>query len=221
MKLYLCSKTVLRFYPAAGKFINDYSTNVAEAPRNAFVDLHGRIVAVVDQQKINVDEVWIILETRCVERLLSHLKKYLSLSETTLEKLDAKKVYWDLEAHKPIVTDQSMPEVVSEEEFTRYRVQNNLRLQGVDYDDEMILNLADDTLVSYTKGCYLGQEIVARVHYRGRAPKKIVVRSENECTPEESARMTSKVWDPVRSQTVGFVLVSHVSLRGAEGDEAI
>ena len=205
MKLYLCSKTALRFYPCGAKFIKDYSTNVPEALRNAFVDIHGKIIVVVDQQKISEEEVWIILETKFVERLLSHLKKYLSLSGTTVEKIDSKKVYWDLETHQLIVTDKAMPAVVSKEEFTLYRVQNNLPLQGVDYDEELVLNLADDSLVSYAKGCYLGQEIVARVHYRGSPPKKLVVKSENECSPEELGRMTSKVLDPVRGQRAGFV----------------
>ena len=33
--------------------------------------------------------------------------------------------------------------------------------------------LADET-VSYTKGCYLGQEIVARIHYRGAVNRRLV-----------------------------------------------
>ena len=205
MKLCQCNKTVLRFYPEAAVFLNGYTTNVPEAPRAAFTDIQGKIVAVVYQQKISKDEVWVFVESPFVERLLSHLKKYLSLSDTIVEMLTDKKVYWDLEMHKPVVVDSPMPAAVSEEEFTLYRVQNNLPLQGTDFDQEMVLNLGDDSLVSYSKGCYLGQEIVARVHYRGKAPKQLVVKSEKECGPEELGRMTSKVFDPFRKMFVGFV----------------
>ncbi|HTY77816.1 MAG TPA: aminomethyltransferase family protein [Candidatus Bathyarchaeia archaeon] len=48
------------------------------------------------------------------------------------------------------------------------RVEAGLPLYGVDVDDSVILpETRLDALVSYTKGCYIGQETVARVKYRG------------------------------------------------------
>src|SRR5262249_52810570 len=50
-----------------------------------------------------------------------------------------------------------------------------------------------DSLVSYTKGCYIGQETVARVKYRGhvnRALSGLVV--EGERVPEPGARVTAE-----------------------------
>lgn len=209
MKLYKCDKTVLRFQPKGADFINAYSTNSPEAARSAFVDIHGKIVAVADLQKISQEEMRVIVETKFVGRLLAHLKKYLAVSGTAAEALDEKKVYWDLETKRLLVTDEVMPAQVSQEEFTRFRMQNNLPLQGVDFDEEMVLNLADESLVSYSKGCYLGQEVVARVHYRAHPPKKLVVRSEEECDVQEKTRMTSKVRDSQSGKTIGFVL-THV-----------
>lgn len=221
MKLYRCRKTVLRFYPNAGRFIRDYSTNVPEAPRNAFVNLQGKTIAVVDQCKISEEELWVVLELSVAARFLSHLKKYLFLTGTTAQTDEKMKVYWDLENKiKPgpgnrlipqkmgqlLVTETELETNVTEEEFTLFRVKNGIPLQGVDYDEELVLNLGDDTLVSFTKGCYLGQEIVARVHYRGKAPKKLVVKPEGECGPEELDRMTSKVFDSALGQRVGFVM---------------
>jgi folate-binding protein YgfZ len=46
---------------------------------------------------------------------------------------------------------------------------------GVDFGDESLpqeTGLVDEA-VSFTKGCYLGQEIVARLHYRGQAPRQL------------------------------------------------
>ena len=45
------------------------------------------------------------------------------------------------------------------------------RLLLVDDDEELLLNIFPDGYVSYTKGCYLGQEIIARVHYRAKPSK--------------------------------------------------
>ena len=176
MKLYACDKTVLRFYPKAASFLNGYTTNTVEAPRTAFVDIQGKVVAVAHQFKKSEDEVWIAVETPFVGRLLEHLKKYLSLSDTRAERL-SQKVYWDLEGGQLVLSEKALEAPVTEEEFKRYRLEHGLPLQGVDFDREMVLNLGDEGLVSYAKGCYLGQEIVARVHYKGRAPKKLVAKA--------------------------------------------
>jgi folate-binding protein YgfZ len=48
------------------------------------------------------------------------------------------------------------------------RVEAGIPLYGPDVDDTLILpETRLDALVSYTKGCYIGQETVARVKYRG------------------------------------------------------
>ena len=176
MKLYSCDKTVIRFFPEGAAFLKGYTTNTAEAPRNAFVDIQGKIVAVFDQFKKSQDEVWAVVETPFVERLMNHLKKYLFLSQTRAEILP-KKVYWNIENKQLILSDETLKTNVSEHEFKAFRLKNKIPLQGVDFDEEMILNLDDESLVSYTKGCYLGQEIVARVHYRSKPPKKLVVKN--------------------------------------------
>ena len=54
------------------------------------------------------------------------------------------------------------------------RIEHGHPLWGVDYDDS---NLPQETgiddAVDYEKGCYLGQEIVARIHYRGQPARKM------------------------------------------------
>jgi folate-binding protein YgfZ len=44
---------------------------------------------------------------------------------------------------------------------------------GVDLDDTNIVTEGLDDAVSYTKGCYVGQEIIARIKYRGHVAKKL------------------------------------------------
>ncbi|MEJ7812821.1 MAG: glycine cleavage T C-terminal barrel domain-containing protein [Gemmatimonadaceae bacterium] len=47
---------------------------------------------------------------------------------------------------------------------------------GVDIDDSTIpqeANMDDHHAISYTKGCYTGQEVVARVHFRGHVNKQL------------------------------------------------
>jgi folate-binding protein YgfZ len=80
-----------------------------------------------------------------------------------------------------------------------------------DVDDSVILpETRLESLVSYTKGCYIGQETVARVKYRGhvnRALSGLVV--EGERVPETGARLIAegkeigRVTSAVRSVALG------------------
>ena len=80
-----------------------------------------------------------------------------------------------------------------------------------DVDDSVILpETRLESLVSYTKGCYIGQETVARVKYRGhvnRALSGLVV--EGERVPDAGARLTvegkevGRVTSAVRSIALG------------------
>jgi len=55
------------------------------------------------------------------------------------------------------------------------RVEDGEPRFGTDYGEEAFpQETGDELAISYTKGCYLGQEVVARIHYRGgvqRAPR--------------------------------------------------
>ncbi len=58
--------------------------------------------------------------------------------------------------------------------------------------------------VSFTKGCYLGQEIVERIRARGHVNKKLE-RFEGE--PPAGAEVVSSVVSPAMGNTVGFAWV--------------
>lgn len=101
-----------------------------------------------------------------------------------------------------VFSPKRLPGSATEEAFRRFRLENRLPVQGIDYGDEMVLNVFGDDAVSFTKGCYLGQEVLARVHYRAKPPKKLVVR---RLKPGEIAPvLTSVVTDPETGGAVGF-----------------
>ncbi len=60
------------------------------------------------------------------------------------------------------------PRPVGPRAQNRLRIEKGQPLYGQDYGpDNFPQETGLDDAVSYTKGCYLGQEIVARIHYRG------------------------------------------------------
>ena len=152
--------------------------------------------------------------------LNQHLFKYLYLTDTKVEPVEDIHIYWDLDreaqaqegdvfipqrAGRLWLTSSSAEADVTRDEMTKFRILNEIPWQGVDFDEEMILCVTDEEFVSYLKGCYLGQEVVARVHYRGRPPKKLVVKMLRDCTVEQRKAMTSRMTHPATGEITGFV----------------
>ena len=58
--------------------------------------------------------------------------------------------------------------------YETIRIESGIPLYGVDMDETTIVpELGLDGLVSYNKGCYIGQEIIARIRFRGHVAKQL------------------------------------------------
>jgi folate-binding protein YgfZ len=54
------------------------------------------------------------------------------------------------------------------------RIENGVPKYGIDADETTIVpELGINNLISYQKGCYIGQEIIARIHFRGHIAKQL------------------------------------------------
>ncbi|MDX6671391.1 MAG: hypothetical protein QOI91_1754 [Solirubrobacteraceae bacterium] len=65
---------------------------------------------------------------------------------------------------------------VSEEAAEAVRIETGRPRYGLDLDDSVIPQEAglNERAVSFTKGCYVGQETVARLHYRGKPNRRLL-----------------------------------------------
>src|SRR3989338_5995291 len=96
MRFYKLNKNILRLQNNAAEFLNGLTSNTVDKPRNALTDIHGKIIAVFDQLKISDEEVWILVEEPLLEKVFSHLDRYLKLSGVKAQKLDLH-AYFDLD----------------------------------------------------------------------------------------------------------------------------
>lgn len=223
MRIYKTTKKVLSINNKPEQFLGGLTANSLDKPQNAFVNIHGRIIATFDQLKINDEKFLLVTEDNFVQAVLDHVNRYTRLSKTIIA-LENLFVYFDLDGDykiqnsefairqkqgQLILTLENLSVSVSEEEFTLFRLKNNIPLLGVDYKDEMLLNVSEKDFVSFTKGCFLGQEPIAKVHHRSRPTWVLKVKFEDECTPEEKSKMTSKVADSSTGRVSGFVFVSN------------
>jgi len=63
---------------------------------------------------------------------------------------------------------------ISDDLYEVLRIENGVPKYGVDMDETTIVpELGIEGLISYNKGCYIGQEIIARIHFRGHVAKKL------------------------------------------------
>jgi folate-binding protein YgfZ len=111
------------------------------------------------------------------------------------------------------------------------RVENGLPLYGVDMDDATIVPEIDlPDLISYNKGCYIGQEIIARIHFRGHVAKKLTglifedekaeINANDEIKSPEgknAGKITSVVFSPKLGKKIALAFVRYDYL--AEGTE--
>ncbi len=222
MRLFKLDRVVLCIKDNASQFLNGISANSLDKTNNAFLNIHGKIIATFDQIKVGEEEFFILIERPFVEDVLNHIDKYARLSKTKIEKKDQFRVYFDLQNDYPLaqgeytipqkkgqlmITTKDLSSHVSQEEFTLFRVKNHIPIHGIDYRDEFLLNVSETDFVSFTKGCYLGQEPVSKVHNRSQPTWKLIVKYEDECSSEEKGKMTSRVKDSQAGRTMGFVFV--------------
>jgi glycine cleavage system T protein len=102
------------------------------------------------------------------------------------------------------------------------RIEAGLPRYGLDMDETNIVTEAGlDDAVSYTKGCYTGQEIIARIHWRGHVAKKLaglVVRDDVEvergarvhaADGKEIGRVTSAALSPTLGHAIALAYVKY------------
>ena len=102
------------------------------------------------------------------------------------------------------------------------RVEAGVPRYGVDMTEtNVVLESVPEDAVSFTKGCYVGQEIIARIHWRGHVAKKLtglLFDDERAVAPNakvlstdgrESGRVTSAVYSPRLKRTVALGYVKY------------
>jgi folate-binding protein YgfZ len=102
------------------------------------------------------------------------------------------------------------------------RIEAGVPRYGVDMDEtNIVTETALDDAVSYTKGCYVGQEIIARIKYRGHVakkltgvvfeqPVKVAVGATIDSTDgKEAGRITSVTSSPRLGRTIALAYLKY------------
>ena len=119
---------------------------------------------------------------------------------------------------------------IDDELYETLRIECGIPKYGVDMDENTVVpELGLDEMISYNKGCYVGQEIIARIHFRGHVAKKLtglvfegdraetlpigtVPDSESELTTSDgkkAGKMTSISFSPKFNKNVALAYVRY------------
>jgi folate-binding protein YgfZ len=115
-------------------------------------------------------------------------------------------------------------QAVSPETFETLRIEAGIPRYGVDMDDTNVVTETNlDDAVSFTKGCYVGQEIIVRIKHRGHVAKKLVglefdtdhaieAGAAIKKDGQEIGRVTSTAFSPTVRKTIalGYVRYEHI-----------
>jgi folate-binding protein YgfZ len=95
-----------------------------------------------------------------------------------------------------------------DEQLERLRIEAGTPVWGRELDETILPAEAglDDTHVSFTKGCYPGQEPIARLHYRGRPNRRLRVLEVADARPGDEILFGDKTVGRVTSAVPGLAL---------------
>ena len=104
--------------------------------------------------------------------------------------------------------DGDLEGAVASEELELLRIEAGTPAWGKELDETVLPAEAglDETHVSFTKGCYPGQEPIARLHYRGRPNRRLRRLSVAQARAGDEIRLGDKVVGRVTSAVSGRAL---------------
>lgn len=239
----ILDKSVFKFSNHAAKFLDGITTNEILKSTNACLDRLGKLIALADQKVIG-DEVYIVIEKKFESKFLQHINSFIKFSKTKFEKPDLNAVHIingsnnkisdmlpTLEKNNNILIKKNIGFIallkndelsllenlneIPDDIYVIIRIENNIPAQGIDFDNVMFLETGLYDAVSFTKGCYLGQEIIARVHYKGKPARKLVRILYNKFPDDNNVRIngeiagkiTSKCFSPKYNKHLAFAMI--------------
>lgn len=94
------------------------------------------------------------------------------------------------------------------EELERLRIEAGTPAWGRELDETILPAEAglDETHISFSKGCYPGQEPIARLHFRGHPNRRLVVLEVDGASPGDEVFLREKAVGRVTSAALGLAL---------------
>ena len=106
------------------------------------------------------------------------------------------------------ILDADIQPTVGVRELERARIEAAVPAWGKELDDSILPAEAglDETHISFSKGCYPGQEPIVRLHHRGHLNRRLRVLEVESAQPGDEIEYESKMVGRITSAVPGFAL---------------
>jgi tRNA-modifying protein YgfZ len=152
------------------------------------------------------DDFLLSTEPELAERVMAELTRMRFAAKCEI--LPEEHESWLVLGGGEVVDDRPEGDEVSDEEAERARIEAGIPRWGAELDETILPAEAglDETHISFTKGCYPGQEPIARLHYRGHVNRRLRVLEVADAKPGDEVEHDGKTIGRVTSAVPGLAL---------------
>ena len=116
---------------------------------------------------------------------------------------------WLILGGEEVLDERPAGEEADEEQLERWRIESGIPRWGRELDDRILPAEAglDETHISFSKGCYPGQEPIARQRYRGKVNRRLrVLEIDGDAAPGDELLLEGKNVGRITSSVPGVAL---------------
>jgi folate-binding protein YgfZ len=198
--------------PDAADYLNRMLSNdvLALEPGEAcdalLLTAKARIIAPLRVLRRGDDDFLLSTEPELGERVRGELLRFRFAAKTEVE-AEEHEAWLVLGGDEALDTRPDGAEV-GEDELEHWRIEAGIPRWGAELDETILPGEAGltETHVSFTKGCYPGQEPIARQHYRGKVNRRLRVLEVEAASPGDEIRLGEKVVGRITSAAPGRAL---------------
>ena len=166
-----------------------------------------RVIAPLRIRRRGADDFLLLTEPELGETVRVELVRMRFAAKTEIEPEEHES--WLVLGGEEVLDERPAGEEVDEEQLERWRIESGIPRWGREIDDRILPAEAglDETHVSFSKGCYPGQEPIARQRYRGKVNRKLrVLELDGEAKPGDELLLDGKKVGRITSAVPGVAL---------------
>jgi len=166
-----------------------------------------RVIAPLRIIRRAADDFLLLTEPELGDTVRTELVRMRFAAKTEIEPEEHQS--WLVLGGEEVLDERPPGDEVTEEELERWRIESVIPRWGREIDDRILPAEAglDETHVSFSKGCYPGQEPIARQRYRGKVNRKLrVLDIDGEAEPGDELLLDGKKVGRITSAVPGLAL---------------
>jgi len=155
------------------------------------------------------DDFLLLTEPELGERVRAELTRFRFAARAEIDPEEHES--WLVLGGEEVLDERPPGDEVGEEEYERWRVETGIPRWGREIDHSILPAEAGltETHVSFTKGCYPGQEPIARLHHRGKVNRRLrLLELDGEPTSEElvlDGKVVGRITSSAGDRALGYV----------------